>query len=53
MSGVLDKCVAETQAVINAVSIAYKECDIPFSWAWEAINKEAEKELNKESEAAE
>jgi len=51
MSGPLDKSVAETLAVINAVHIAYKGSGIPFSWFWEAMNKQAEKEKNKEVEA--
>ncbi len=47
----LDKSVAETLAVIDAVHTAYKESGIPFSGFWEAIKKEAERELNKEAEA--
>lgn len=52
MSGPLDKSVAETLAVINAVHIAYKESGVPFSWFWEAMNKQAEKE-KKEREQTE
>ncbi len=44
MSGPLDKSVAETLAVIDAVNTAYKENGVPFSGFWEAINKQAEKE---------
>lgn len=51
MSSPLDKSVAETLAVINAVHIAYKGSGVPFSWFWEAIKKEAEMELKKEAEA--
>ena len=56
MSGPLDKSVAETLAVIDAVHTAYKENGVPFSGFWEAIKKQAEKEKsdcanrNKESE---
>ena len=50
MSSILDKSVAETLAVINAVNTAYKESGVPFSWFWEAMNKQAEKEKNKEAE---
>jgi len=44
MSSILDKSVAETLAVIEAVHTAYKENGIPFSGFWEAIKKQAEKE---------
>ena len=44
MSGPLDKSVAKTLAVIGAVHTAYKESYVPFSWFWEAMNKQAEKE---------
>lgn len=50
MSSILDKSVAETLAVIDAVHTAYKESGIPFSGFWEAMNKQAEKEKNKEAE---
>ena len=51
MSSILDKSVAETLAVIEAVHTACKENDVPFSWFWDAMNKQAEKEKNKEAEA--
>jgi hypothetical protein len=53
MSSILDKSVAETLAVIEAVHTAYKESDVPFSGFWEAMNKQAEKEKNKEAEVVE
>ena len=51
MSGVLDKCVAETLAVVDAVHTAYKESGVPFSWFWDAMNKQAEKEKIEQGEA--
>lgn len=44
MSGPLDKSATETLDVIDAVHTAYKESGVPFSWFWEAMNKQAKKE---------
>ncbi len=52
MSSILDKSVAETLAVIEAVHTAYKESDVPFSRFWDAMNKQAEKEKNRDAEVA-
>jgi hypothetical protein len=53
MSGPLYKSVAKTLAVIGAVHTAYKESGVPFSWFWEAIKKQAEKEKKGQAEASE
>ena len=50
MSGPLDKSVKETLDVIDAVHTAYKESGVPFSWFWEAMNKQAEKEKIEQEE---
>ena len=52
MSGPLDKTVVETLAVLSAVHTAYKESYVPFSWFWEAIKKQAEKEKKGQTEVA-
>lgn len=44
---------AATIAIIDAVSTVYKKNGIPFSATWEAISKQAERELKKEAEVVE
>ena len=46
----MDKSVAKTLAVIDAVHIAYKGSGVPFSWFWEAMNKQAKKEKREQEE---